>query len=420
MPLLSNIIITFTLLIAATIVLSKLFKLPLNIWLIFLAQPFVMAAGPVIVFIGGILSTSMVDDQSLATLPVTAMILGVALTAVPAALTAKKLGRKNSTLIGFFIGFVGSIVACIATQTLNFVMFSIASLLLGACTAFVQQLRFAAIDSLHDANDIPKALSILMLSGIFSAFLGPEIAVTAKDWISSPQGYTGAFAVLAAMNILAMLVMLKFKNPATHLQEASGNARPLLTLMKQPIFLVAIASAAIGFALMSYLMTATPLSMHHLHGHSLHDTKWVIQSHIAAMFIPSLFTAFLVKRFGLNFLLIFGTIVYGIVAVIAFSGEQVVHYWWALLFLGVGWNFLFLTGTSLLPQSYEPHEKHKVQAVNDFIIFGAQALASLLAGWVLFKAGWHGVVLSSIPFIVILSMVSWYYIRRTNREVAKC
>ena len=165
---------------------------------------------------------------------------------------------------------------------------------------------------------------------------------------------------------------------------------------------------------MSYLMTATPLSMHNHHGHTLLETKWVIQSHIAAMFLPSLITAWLVKKFGLKVLLFTGTIMYGSVAIIALAGEQVMHYWWALVLLGIGWNFLFLTGTTLLPLSYLPSEKHKVQALNDFILFGFQATASLLAGWVLFKAGWHGVVVSSLPFVVILLGVTFYFYKNQD------
>ena len=162
-------------------------------------------------------------------------------------------------------------------------------------------------------------------------------------------------------------------------------------------------------------MTATPLSMHHNHGHSLADTKWVIQSHIAAMFLPSLFTAFLVKKFSLKGLLIAGTAIYAIVALIALSGVALMHYWWALILLGIGWNFLFLTGTSLLPLSYQENEKHKVQACNDFILFGFQAIASLLAGWMLYQFGWTGVVLSSLPFIITLFFVFVYYHRYSKK-----
>lgn len=413
---LSNIFITLSLLLVTAYFLSKRFDLPNNIWVLFIAQPLVMAASPVIVFIGGLISAKMTSDPSLATLPVTVMIVGVASAAIPAALLAKKFGRKWATYIGFFLGFMGSIVAVFATQQASFELFTLASLLLGMSTAFIQQLRFAAIESTEREKDVPTALSILMLSGIFSAFLGPEIAVVAKDWVASPHGYTGSFIFIACLNIVAMLILIAFKNTEAKQQQSQGDTRPLTTIVKQPIFLIAILSAVIGFALMSYLMTATPISMHHMHGHSLNDTKWVIQSHIAAMFIPSLFTGWLVKKIGLKHLMLSGTVIYAIVAIVAFSGEQVVHYWWALLLLGIGWNFLFLTGTSLLPQSYRPNERHKVQALNDFIIFGFQATASLLAGWVLFKAGWHGVVYSSLPFIAILTVVTWVYYRKNMRQ----
>lgn len=411
---LTNIIITLVVLLSSFFALQRMFKLESNVWLLFLVQPLVMAASPVIVFIGGILATSMDADPALVTLPVTVMILGVASAAIPAALLARKKGRRFATFTGFTLGFAGCMLAMIATLNANFALLVCASLLLGTCTAFIQQLRFAAIESISDSKDVPTVLSILMLSGIFSAFLGPEIAVTAKNWLESPHGYAGSFLFLAGLFIIAMLLMLNFKNPSIKTTENHGNPRALGQIIKQPIFVIAISSAAIGFALMSYLMTATPLSMHHLHGHSLNDTKWVIQSHIAAMFIPSLFTALLVKRIGLKNLMLAGTIIYALVAIIALSGEQVIHYWWALILLGIGWNFLFLTGTSLLPQSYNASERHKVQAINDFIIFGFQASASLIAGWILFKAGWHVVVLTSLPFIAILFIVSWYYYKKCN------
>ncbi|MBA6329306.1 MFS transporter [Colwellia sp. MB02u-6] len=411
-----NIFITLALLLLSFFGLQRLFTLPKNVWLLFLVQPLVMAASPVIVFIGGILATSMGADPALVTLPVTMMILGVASGAIPAALLAKNKGRRFATFTGFTLGFSGTLVAMFAALNAHFELLILASFLLGISTAFTQQLRFAAIESVSNRNEVPTVLSILMLSGIFSAFLGPEIAVTAKDWLSSPHGYAGSFLFLSGLFLLAMLLMLNFTNPEVTTSDNQGEARPLSEIIKQPIFIIAILSAAIGFALMSYLMTATPLSMHKLHSHSLNDTKWVIQSHIAAMFIPSLFTALLVKRIGLKNLMLAGTIIYAVVTVIALSGEQVMHYWWALILLGIGWNFLFLTGTSLLPQSYQASERHKVQAINDFIIFGFQAIASLMAGWILFKAGWHVVVLTGLPFIVILFVVSWFYFKKEREK----
>jgi MFS family permease len=413
---LSNIFITLALLLLSFYGLQRWFSLPKNVWLLFLVQPLVMAASPVIVFIGGILATSMGADPALVTLPVTTMIVGVASAAIPAALLAKKKGRRFATFTGFTLGFSATMLATLAALIPSFELLVLASFLFGISTTFIQQLRFAAIESIDNKDEVPTVLSILMLSGIFSAFLGPEIAVAAKDWLSSPYGYAGSFLFLSGLFLVAMVLLLNFTNPEIKASDNLGEARSLREIIKQPIFIIAILSAAIGFALMSYLMTATPLSMHHLQGHSLNDTKWVIQSHIAAMFIPSLFTALLVKRIGLKNLMLVGTIIYGLVTIIALSGEQVMHYWWALILLGIGWNFLFLTGTSLLPQSYRASERHKVQAINDFIIFGFQATASLLAGWILFKAGWHVVVFSSLPFILILFIVSWFYYKKERQQ----
>ena len=407
----TNIAITLALLVLTTYLLSRLFILPKNIWLLFLAQPLAMSSSPVIIFIGAILSADMVDDPSMATLPVTLMILGVASASIPAAIIAKKKGRRFASLTGFSTALLACFLATVAAIYSHFELFAVSALLFGVNAAFVQQMRFAAIESTPKTNDIPKVLSILMLSGIFSAFIGPELALASKDMIDSPHGYAGSFLSLSILLLAAMALMVKFENPVIKTSENSGLARPLSRITRQPVFLIAILSATIGFALMSYLMTATPLSMHQIHGHSLQETKWVIQSHIAAMFIPSLFTTWLVNKLGLKALLLLGTLIYAGVAIIAFSGQETIHYWWALVLLGIGWNFLFLTGTSLLPQSYQPSERHKVQAVNDFILFGSQATVSLLAGWVLFKAGWHTVVLSSLPFIGILMIVSFYYYR---------
>ena len=414
---LTNILITITLLLITAFILSRVFTLPRNIWLLFISQPLVMSASPIIVFIGGILSSKMANDPSLATLPITLMILGVAAGSIPAAMLAKNKGRKFAVYTGLSCSLIAVIIALFSAKMALFELFCFASLLIGIGGAFTQQLRFAAIESSLNKDDVPKILSILMLSGVFAAFLGPEVAVAGKDWLNSPYGYAGSFLLLAALIIGAMIMMLAFKNPPINTSESVGEPRALNVIVKQPTFLIAICTATIGFALMSYLMTATPISMHHMQGHSLQETKWVIQSHIAAMYIPSLFTPWLVKYLKLKGLMLIGTVIYAIVALIALSGHEVMHYWWALILLGIGWNFLFLTGTSLLPESYHASERHKVQATNDFILFGFQAAGSLLAGWVLFNAGWHWVVVTSMPFILVLFTVVGFYHKHQKKLI---
>ena len=409
-----NILLSLIILFGSGYWLKHKFSLPHNIMLLYIAQPLVMSAGPIIVFIGGIISTKLVDDPSLSTLPISLMIIGVAIATIPASFFAKHQGRKLATQLGFSLTLCASLIAMLATQLGNFLLFCVASLIFGFSTAFMQQIRFAAIESTTDASQIPKVISILMLSGLFAAFLGPEIALAAKDIIQSETGFTGSFLCLAIMSVLAIVIMQRFQNPIIETEEIQTTSRSLFTIVKQPIFIIAVLTAALGYALMSYLMTATPLSMHHLHGHSLSDTKWVIQSHIAAMFLPSLFTAYLVKKFGIQSLLISGTIIYAGVIIIALSGEHLLHYWWALILLGIGWNFLFLTGTTLLPQSYQANERYKVQALNEFILFGFQAIASLFAGWVLLQTGWHGLVLSCLPFIGVLLVISIYYLKQAK------
>jgi len=404
-----NILITLALLVLTAFILSRVFTLPKNIWLLFMTQPLIMAAAPVIVFIGGLISSEMVSDPTLSTLPLTLMILGVAAGVVPAAMLAKGKGRKFAVYIGLSCALIAAFIAVVALKIAHFELFAFASLLIGVGGGFNQQLRFAAIESSLHEKDIPKTLAILMLSGVFAAFLGPEIAVVGKDLLHSPYGYAGSFLLLAMLVCGAMFIMLFFKNPVMQADIVVGEARDLKDIIKQPIFLIAICTAAIGFALMSYLMTATPISMHYMQGHSLQETKWVIQSHSAAMYLPSLIAPWLIKYLRLKGLMLTGTLIYSLVAFIALSGHEVMHYWWALILLGIGWNFLFLTGTSLLPQSYHASERHKVQATNDFVLFGFQAAASLLAGWVLFSAGWHWVVLTSLPFILVLFIVFYFY-----------
>jgi MFS family permease len=382
-------------------------------------QPLVMSATPVIVFIGGILSTQLSNDPSLATVPLTVLILGVASSVIPATFIAKKFGRRKAALIGFSCGLCAALLAMTAAIIASFEIFIVANFLFGTSAAFIQQLRFAAIESTPVAEDLPKVLSVLMLSGIFAAFLGPEIALLGRDVLDSPHGYAGSFLLIAALTFIAMLLMRFFIDAPPETTSINGEARSLNTIIKQPIFIISLLSAVIGYAVMSYLMTATPISMHKMMGHSLIETKWVIQSHIAAMFIPSFFAALLIKKIGLKGILFIGTFLYAIVAFIAFSGQDFMHFWWALVLLGIGWNFLFLTGTTLLPQSYQSNERYKVQALNDFILFGFQAVASLLAGWVLFNAGWTILVLSSIPFILILFLLSWYFYRYESKQVTK-
>ncbi|MCF6300862.1 MAG: MFS transporter [Proteobacteria bacterium] len=406
-------------LIVATILLHHYSGLPRNITVLFLAQPLISSAAPIMVFIGGIISIQLAPDPGLATLPLSLMIAGTASATIPAAMLAKRFGRRNATILGFSCTIIGSLLAIYSISHQLFWLFVLSAYILGLSSSFSLQLRFAAVESLDDPQQISKALSVLMFTGIFSAMIGPEIVVLSKDVITSSAEFTGSFYALLLLASLSIIVMFWFKNPPEPIEKIIAETRPVKQIIKQPIFIIALLTGALGFGLMSFVMTATPLSMNQIHGHSLEETKWVIQSHIIAMFLPSLLTTWLEKNIGIRFILLIGSFMFVAVIVIALLGYSVMHYWWALIMLGIAWNFLFFSGTSLLTRSYHNHEKHKIQAINDFSIVSFQGMSSLLAGWVLFQYGWQGVVYVSIPFVLIMLIITAYNFHLPNPDLVQ-
>jgi len=417
LSLITPLLLIFLALLIVAIFIHLYLKLPANITILFLAGPLVSISAPIMVFIGSIVSSKMASDASFATLPLGLMVAGTASATIPAAMLAKKVGRRWASIIGFNAALIGSLIAGFAVISHSFMTFCSAAYIIGLSTAFTQQLRFAAIESVNNDSDINKALSVLMFAGIFSAMIGPEIALLGKTLFANTLGFAAPFYGISLLSVVSMLLMLKFKNTDIAELESSQNPRPLLTIIKQPIFIVAVLAAALSYGLMSYIMTSTPLSMHQVHHHSLAETKWVIQSHIAAMFLPSLITTWLSQKIGLKNLLLIGSTVFAVVLIIATQGHSVLHYWWALILLGVAWNFLFFAGTSLLHFSYRADEKHKVQAINDFSVFTFQGASSLMAGWVLFNYGWSGVIISAIPFVLVMFAVSLYYYIKLQRYI---
>ena len=409
-------LLTFTLMLLTPFVAKKVINIPRNVMLLFWVQPLVLAPTSVIVLVGGLIGIKIAPDPAYATLPLALMIIGTAVASIPTALLLKTLGRKKGTYLGFVISLVAAIFGIFATLEANFTLFLITAILFGFSVAFVLQLRFAAMESVEDIKDVPNALSFLMIGGVFSAFLGPEIAVVAKDWIESPHGYAGSFLALAMLNIIAMFIFSGYQNSPPEKQQSLQPQRPLKEIISQPVFVVAVISAAIAYGVMSFVMTATPLSMHEANGHSLENTKWVIQSHIAAMYLPSFFVGALINRFGIKTILTIGTLIYAGMVFIAISGQHLMHYWWALVLLGIGWNFLFTGGTVLLNSSYHAGEKHKIQAMNDFIVFGVQAVASLSAGWLLYNYGWDSIAFTTIPAIIVMMLaLIWYHCIEKNK-----
>ena len=390
-----------------------------NVWILMLAQAFAMCAAPLVVFVGGLIGKQLASDSSLATLPLALMVVGTALAVYPAASLAKKWGRKVVFLSAMLLGILAASVAVLSLQASSFVGFVIAATLIGMVLACIQQFRFAAMESV--APDLmPIAASRLLLAGMVAAYLGPELVTIGQSFSeqgsytqgSHAQGFSGAFYLLGGCFAIAFsLILIGYKDAPLAQGSQHEVHRSFVEILSHPGILLAVGSATVGYAVMSFMMTATPISMHEINHYSLEETKWVIQSHILAMFAPSLISGWLVRRLGFVTMMWMGLAIYVICLGIAYWDQALIHYWVALVLLGLGWNFLFVSGTALLPQMYQPHEAHQVQGLNDLVVFSTQAVASLGSGVVLLLFGWEGMIWAAVPmvFIQVALLLNWRY-----------
>ena len=369
--------------------------------MLFFAQCFGQTAAPILVLLGGIIGTRIAPSPDLATLPLAFMIMGIASATIPASMLMANFGRKAGFVGWTCWAILASLLAAWSVQQSSFYLFCFASFLIGNYAAFLQQFRFAVAESVP-VDEVPKSLSILMLAGIVAAILGPEVGRRFSVVEGLPE-YVGSFLGLAALLTTSMLVLVVFyRNTTVVANKVEGEERPLSEILRQPALILAISSAVVGYTIMSLIMTATPVSMHEMDHHSLDDTTWVVQSHILAMYIPSLFSGFLIARFGVMRIIQVGFVLMMACVVVGWGNPELMHYFGSMVLLGIGWNFLFLGGTTLLTQSYRVSERFKVQALNDFMVFGWQAVGSLGAGVLLALLGWNGVMAFSIPWLVLL------------------
>ena len=366
-----------------------------------LAQCFGQTAAPILVLLGGIVGAQIAPSMDLATLPIAIQIIGIASATMPASYFMSKVGRKKGFLAASALSICAALLAAFAVYQQSFLLFCIAGFLIGNYIAFLQQFRFAVAESVPKAQ-IPKCLSVLMLAGISAAFLGPEVARRFSTAGDLPL-YVGSFLGLAVLlSISFTILLLFFRDSAVQSEHQDSAARPITQIFSQPSLLLAIASAAMAYSVMSLIMTATPLSMHEIDQHSLDATTRVIQSHILAMYLPSFFSGILISWLGVMRIIKAGLVLMMLCVIVGWGQPEFIHYWGCLVLLGIGWNFLFLGGTTLLTQSYRNAERFKVQAVNDFLVFGLQAIGSLSAGLLLANFGWQGVMAFALPALLLL------------------
>lgn len=364
------------------------------------AQAFAQTGAPIVILLGGIVGTRLAPSPDLATLPVALMIVGTASTTIPAALLMGKFGRKAGFIFGASYCYLAGLLAAFAISRESFVLFCLATFLVGSHNAFIQQYRFAVAESVAPEK-VGQSLSLLMLAGVAAAFMGPESAQRLQG-ASELGEFAGSFLGLSGFMLVALAMLCFYQNTGVDEEADKREQRSLFNIVQQPKFIVAIMAGVVAWSVMSLMMTATPVSMNQVDHFNLADTAWVIQSHIMAMFLPSLFSGFLISRLGAQKVIMAGLALLFACLYVAYLDRQLIHYWWALVLLGVGWNFLFLGGTTLLTQTYRSAERFKVQALNDFIVFSMQAIAALSSGFILVQFGWSWIIGLSLPWLLLL------------------
>lgn len=382
-----------------------------NIFLLSGAQAVAGSSQGMVMAVGALAGVSMAVDPAFATVPTTAMIIGVALMAGPAALILHRLGRTRGFVLGAGIAGTGGLLAALGLYIHNFILFSAAMLLIGAAGAFGQQYRFAAADSAPDTGKA-RAISWVMFGGVLAGFLGPRLAAMTAEAVPGAP-YTGSFLGLVGLSLVAMLMLSFTRLPGGEPKRPrSEQGRPFAELISTPDIFVPILTGMASFALMTFVMVAAPLAMVHLCGHAPADAANAIQWHIVAMFAPSFVTGAIVGRIGPHLTIAIGLLLIIAAAGTALSGTSTLHFEASLVLLGVGWNFGFIGSTVMLSQAYRPEEGARVQALNEQMVFGVNAVASIGAGVLLNLLGWEAINLLAMPIAVVaILLLAWSDLR---------
>ncbi|WP_417581195.1 MFS transporter [Pelagibacterium sp.] len=388
-----------------------------NILLLSGAQAIAGSSQGMVMAIGALAGAYLAFDPAFATVPTTMMILGVAIMAGPAAITLHRLGRTRGFLLGAAIAGSGGILAAISIYLHNFLTFSASMLLIGAAGAFGQQYRFAAADSVPEGAKA-RAVSWVLFGGVLAGFLGPRLASMTSEAIPGAL-YAGSFIGLAGLSLVAMLLLSFTRLPKGEPKRpASEQGRPLKDMIRTPAVFVPVLTGMASFSLMTFVMVAAPLAMVHVCGHAPAEAANAIQWHIVAMFAPSFITGEIVKRIGSHLTAAIGMLLIIASVGTALMGTSTLHFDLGLVLLGVGWNFGFISSTVMLTKSYRPEEGAKVQALNEQLVFGSNAIGSIGAGLALNFLGWEAVNLIALPIAVAtILLLGWDDLR--SRRIGK-
>lgn len=369
------------------------------VWMLSATQALCMSGSFLFVLLGGIIGSHLAPSPALATLPVSVLIAGLAASVIPAGALIHRFGRRTVFAGSALQAAAGCILAGYAITEGSFLLFCTAAFLLGANNAVVMQYRFAATEYVDKAR-ASRAIALVMCGALVAAWLGPELAVRTSHLVPGAE-YAGSFYAGTVLYVVAAAVLTRIPDSMAASLVDPTPPRRLKEIAAQPVFRVAVLAALVSYTVMSFIMTATPISMHVVDGHDAVATARVIQVHLLGMYLPSLASGWIIAKFGDGPVIIAGTLMMAVcVAIASFAGHAVLHYGWALGVLGLGWNLLFIAATTMLTKTYRARERVQAQTLNDFLVFGAQAMASLLAGLAVTTVGWERLNLATLPLLV--------------------
>ena len=375
------------------------------------AQALFQTASTIVVTIGGLAGSLIAPSRVLATAPVASMFLGTALTMAPASMWMARAGRRRGFITGTLLGMLGGLLAAAGMYSGSLLALSLGTLLVGSHQAFAQFYRFAASETADD-DFRPRAISLVLAGGIFAAVVGPPLAALGQPVLGAP--FVGSFLIISLVCATAAMLMIPLRVPRPGRDGPQSKPRPLLAIMRQPSYAVALFAAATGSGVMILAMTATPLAMVGAH-HGMAEAATVIQLHTLGMFVPSLFTGSLITRFGAVRIMSFGVALLSTHVLLSLTGVAIVSFGAALVALGIGWNFLYVGGTTLLTSTYASSEAGRAQAAHDLLVLLVVLASSFAAGALLEHLGWQLLNVVLLPWLLAAAIAISRLQRRLSR-----
>ena len=370
----------------------------------------------VLVATAGIVGTMLAPDKGLATLPISIFVLGMWMGTLPIGVLARRLGRRNALQIGTACGVLNGLICCLAVLQGSFLLFNVGAMFGGFYASAHQSYRFAAADTASDAFR-PKAISWVLLGGVLAGVVGAQLVIATQD-LWPPYLFAATYLGQSTLALISAGVLMLVNIPKPLPRSVAGDGRPLSEIARQPRFVVAVACGVASYAMMNLVMTSAPLAMV-MCDHTVTQAALGLQWHVLGMYAPSFITGTLISRFGIERVTGVGLALIVVAALIGIAGISLWHFWIGLALLGVGWNFAFIGATTMVTQCHRPNERNKVQAFNDFLVFGTMAIASFSSGQLLASFGWATV--NEVVFPVVLAagaLLLWSALRgRTPPDV---